>query len=45
MAKKKVSVKDMVTMSVGMSLGGRKPTALLVGMHSKKVQKKNVSPW
>lgn len=43
--KSKPSVKNMVEMSIGMSLGGAKPGMLLTAMHSKKVQRKNVMPW
>ncbi len=43
--KKRPSVKDTVEMTIGMSIAGMKPGKLLVAMHGKKVQRKNVMPW
>ncbi len=45
MSKKKPSVKDMVTMSIGMNLGGKKPAMLLAASQGKKMRKGNAVPW
>ncbi len=45
MSKKKPNVKDMITMSIGMSLGGKKPGMLLAASQGKKMKKKSAMPW